>query len=140
MYAADFTEHERKLVQVTLLERYGRPVPLQAVEVELQLDPTAPIPGEFPAFYWQQEGAEFVISKTGPQEFRAQFFYSPEQMFGTGVEKYDNLGDCVVSLLQVQAEHAAREAQRVATQTPNEPRRLVQPAITGDDYDGPLVI
>ena len=135
MAPIDFTEHERKLVQLTLLERYGRAVPLQSVEVELQLDPKAPFPTEFPAFYWQQEGAEFIISKTGAQEFRAQFFYTPDLMFGTGRESYDNLGDCIVSLLQVQAEHAAREPQAAAPKG-----KVVQPEITGDDYDGPLVI
>ena len=31
------------------------------------------------------------------------------QMFGTGVEEYDDLTECVVSLLQVQADHHASE-------------------------------
>jgi hypothetical protein len=134
----EFTEHERKLVQLTLLERYGRAIPLQTVEVELQLDPQAPVPTEHAAFYWQQDGAEFIVSKTGPQEFRAQFFYSPEEMFGTGRDAYDNLGDCIVTLLQVQAEHAARQP-RTSAGDPKGPR-APQPAVTGDDYDGPLVI
>jgi hypothetical protein len=28
-------------------------------------------------------------------------------MYGTGVEEYDDLSECVVTLLQVQADHAA---------------------------------
>lgn len=125
-----FTEPERKLVQQTLIERFGTPVPIQAVEVEMQLSPPSPLLTDCPAFYWQRDGAEFVVCKAGPDDFRAQFFYGPDEIFGTGVERYDNLGDCVVSLLQVQAEHG---------QTRNG-QRAQQPAITGDDYDGPLVI
>jgi hypothetical protein len=30
-------------------------------------------------------------------------------MYGTGVEEYDDLSECMVSLLQVQADHHARE-------------------------------
>jgi hypothetical protein len=30
-------------------------------------------------------------------------------MYGTGIEEYDDLSECVVSLLQVQADHRARE-------------------------------
>lgn len=130
-----FTDHERKLVQQTLLERFGQPVPIQSVEVELQLDPPAPLLTDCPAFYWQRDGAEFVVCKAGVGDYRAQFFYGPDEIYGTGVESYDNLGDCIVSLLQVQAEHAGRAPPAAAAQAQRE-----QPEITGDDYDGPLVI
>jgi hypothetical protein len=31
-------------------------------------------------------------------------------MFGTGIEEYDDLSECLVTLLQVQADHAVRLA------------------------------
>lgn len=134
MNAPDFSEHERKLVQQTLLERYGTPVPMQSVEVEVQLDPPSPVLTDCNAFYWQRDGAEFVVCKAGRDDYRAQFFYGPEEIFGTGIDSYDNLGDCIVSLLQVQAAHAAQRS------TAGEDPKRVQPEVTGDDYDGPLVI
>lgn len=132
MDAPNFTDPERKLVQQTLLERYGAPVPLQEVEVELQLDPPSPVLTECHAYYWQRDGAEFVICKAGLGDYRAQFFYGPDEIFGTGTDTYDSLGDCVVSLLQVQATHAAQQK--------GSPAKRTQPEITGDDYDGPMVI
>jgi hypothetical protein len=41
MNIPDFTDTEFQLANQILLERYGRLVPLQAVEVELLLDPGA---------------------------------------------------------------------------------------------------
>lgn len=120
-----FTDAERQLAQQTLTERYGEPVPLDVVDIEANDD-------TFPALFWLARGAEFLVAKTGQAQFRAQFFYSENEAFGTGIEHYDNLGDCLVSVLQVQADH---EAERHGT-----PRRVIQPAITGDDYNGPLVI
>ena len=32
------------------------------------------------------------------------FYYSVKERFGTGTEEYDNLGDCVITLLKVQEE------------------------------------
>jgi hypothetical protein len=50
-----------------------------------------------------------VVVKTGDSHYRCQFFYRIHQMYGTGVEEYDDLTECVVSLLQVQADHHASE-------------------------------
>jgi hypothetical protein len=50
-----------------------------------------------------------VVVKTGDRRYRCQFFYRIHQMYGTGIEEYDDLTECVVTLLQVQADHHARE-------------------------------
>lgn len=105
MSLPDFTDTEFQLVNQILLERYNRIIPLQAVEVELLLNPDDRLPTPCPALYWGELGAEFVVAKTGDQRFRCQFFYSPSEIFGTGREIYDNLGDCVITLLRVQADH-----------------------------------
>ena len=105
MSLPDFTDNEFQLVNQILLERYNRIVPLQAVEVELMLNPEAKMPTPCPALYWEELGCEFVVAKTGDQRFRCQFFYSPSEIFGTGRDVYDNLGDCVMTLLKLQADH-----------------------------------
>ena len=126
--APDFTESEYGLVMQTLLERYGRIVPLERVEVELALDPLDDGPAPYPALYWSALGAEFIVSKVGDNRFRSQFFYSPLEQFGTGRDVWNDLGDCVLTLLRLQADHASTRPA-----TPQAPA-------TGDDYDGPLVI
>jgi hypothetical protein len=105
MSLPDFTDNEYQLVNQILLERYSRIVPLQAVEVELMLSPDDRMPTPCPALYWGELGCEFVVAKTGDQRFRCQFFYSPNEIFGTGRDVYDNLGDCVTTMLKLQADH-----------------------------------
>lgn len=134
MNTLDFTDAEWQLVNQILLERYGRLVPLQAADVELQLDPASETLTTCPSLYWNELGAEFIVSKLADQRFRCQFFYSASEQFGTGRDVYDNLGDCVTNLLQLQADHhgtrfsALPEAPGNTTAAPDE------------DYHGPLVI
>jgi hypothetical protein len=39
------------------------------------------------------------------------FFYSIKDRFGTSKEEYDNLGDCLITLLKVQEKEHARRQQ-----------------------------
>ena len=48
--------------------------------------------------------------KVGEKSYRNQFFYTAREQFGTGREEYDEVGDCVITLLRLQADH---EAMRV---------------------------
>ena len=88
-------------------------------------------PIECPAVYWSARGAEFVVAKTGESRFRTQFFYASGEQFGTGRNEYDQLGDCVVTVLQVQADDERRRAgMGSGTRADGAPA----------DYDGPIVI
>ena len=130
----EYSDAERKLVSQALFERYARLVPIQMADVELQLDPGSDTLTVCPALYWSHGKAEFVVCKLGSGRFRAQFFYSPLEQYGTGRAEYDNLGDCVVTLLQVQADDERRRAAtRAGSAAPS-------PPAGGDDYTGPIVI
>ena len=135
MNIPDFTDKEFQLVNQILFERYNRIVPLQAVEVELLLNPDDRMPTPCPALYWSELGAEFVVAKTADQRFRCQFFYSPNEIFGTGRETYDNLGDCVTTLLKLQADHHGTRSAAL-------PEGATKQAADGDDenYLPPIVI
>jgi hypothetical protein len=127
----DFTDNEVKLVNQALHERYGRRVPVQVADAELQLGPTEGELTVCPTLYWEERGAHFVVFKLGDCLYRGQFYYSETTQFGTGKEIFDNLGDCVVTLLQVQSDH---EQQMKGI------RSGMTAADIKDDYDGPLVI
>lgn len=101
-----FTDRERNLVAQCIVERHGQSVPLETAEAELQLDLLKPTLTICPTLAWTCEGTHFVIFKTGDNRFRCQFYYTDVEQFGTGKDEYDNLGDCVLTLLQVQADHA----------------------------------
>jgi hypothetical protein len=100
-----FTDRERNLVRQTIKERYGSDVTFQNVDAELQLNLLKEELTTCPSLTWEDQGAHFVVFKTGDSRFRCQFYYTDVQQFGTGKDEYDNLGDCVITLLQVQADY-----------------------------------
>jgi hypothetical protein len=103
----DFTENELWTIRTTLKERYGEPVEPQLADSELRLDPVDTTLTTCPAAYWEHGGCHFVVCKTGDKRYRSQFYYRGYEMFGTGIEEYDDLAECMVTLLQVQADHEA---------------------------------
>lgn len=106
----DFTDSELWIIRTTLKERYGKDVETQLADVELRLDPGAREVTSCPAVYWSERGANFVLCKVGEKQYHAQFYYGSSRQYGTGRDRYDELGDCVTTLLQVQADHERERA------------------------------
>ena len=126
----DFSAAELRLAEVTLLERYGRAVPIETGEAEIDASGGGVELSTCPVLYWEERGAHFVVFKVANDRYRAQFFYTEAQQFSTGKATFDNLGDCLITVLQVQSDHE-RQMQGV---------RSGSTAKDFDDYDGPLVI
>ncbi len=105
----DISDSELWIIKSTLEERYGSPVEVQLAETEMRLDKSKTELVPCPTVYWEADNCHFVVIKTGDRNYRCQFFYRIHQMYGTGVDEYDDLTECVVSLLQVQADHHATE-------------------------------
>ncbi len=129
----DFTDAETQLVGQALNERYGQAIPLQFADAEIQLIAESSELTTCPIVYWEARGANFVIFKLGDDRYRAQFYYSDVEQFGTGKEIFNNLGDCVITLLQVQSDH---ERTRAGIKSGMNAYTIGNP----DDYDGPLVV
>jgi hypothetical protein len=106
---SDITENEMWVVKSTLQERYDFDVELQIADSEMRLRPSDRTLTECPIFYWEVGDCHFVIFKTGDSKYRCLFYYRLYQQTGTGVPEYDNLAECITSLLQVQADHEAKE-------------------------------
>jgi len=127
----DFTEAEQKLVTTELFHRYGKLIPLQLADSELQLDLASPHLTSCPTLYWTERGAQFVVCKIADGRYRSQFFYSEADHYGTGIDEYQDLQACVVTLLQVQSDHE-RQLSNISSGAT---------AINIDvDYDGPLMV
>ncbi|HKJ08420.1 MAG TPA: hypothetical protein VKA76_04985 [Gammaproteobacteria bacterium] len=107
----DFTDNELWAIETTLRERYGEPKEIQLAESELRLDPHSAELSSCPTVYWTHDNCHFVICKTDDHRYRAQFFYRLYQMFGTGVDEFDNVAECAVTLLQMQADHERKESE-----------------------------
>ena len=130
--APDFTAYEQGLVASLLRERYGKQVAMELADSELQLDPLTEDLTICPTLYWKERGAQFVVCKVGTDLFRCQFFYSATEQYGTGRDEYDSLENCVVTLLQVQADHESQMSQ-ISAATPSHDA-------SEEEYHGPLVI
>jgi len=111
----DFTESELWIIKTTLEERYGKPVEPQLADSELRLNPYSSALTQCPAAYWEHEGCHFVVLKTGDPLYRCQFYYRGHEMFAPDVEEFDDLSECMVILLQVQADHVASAGDGGAT-------------------------
>ena len=104
----DFTPTEQRVVETTVNERFGKPVEVLAADAEMGDREMTQVP----VLYWSERGCQFVIFKVAGNRYRNQFFYSVKDQFGTGREEYDDLGDCVLTLLRVQADHEAMRAEK----------------------------
>jgi hypothetical protein len=106
----DITDTERWILRTTLKERHGRDLETQLADAEIRLSPSDRDLASCPVIHWSDEdGCNFIVFKTGDRKYRCQFFYRGYQQYGTGVTEYDDLSECIVSLLQVQADYAAKE-------------------------------
>jgi len=104
----DIDDAERWVVESTLRERYGRRVETQLAEVELKLSPGDAHLTSCPTLYWEERGAGFVITKVADGRYRTMFFYPAElqgEQYGTGRPEFDDLLDCVTTVLRLQADH-----------------------------------
>ncbi|HIP52582.1 MAG TPA: hypothetical protein EYH03_01040 [Chromatiales bacterium] len=105
----DIKESELWIIKTTLRERYGRDVDIEIADAEVRLSPADRELSQCPLVFWKVDNCNFVVMKTGDRKYRCQFFYRGYQQYGTGIHEYDDLTECVVSLLQVQADHEAKE-------------------------------
>lgn len=107
----DFTETELWVLRTALKERYGQDVNIELADAEIRLDPSSTTLTSCPAVHWSKRSSNFVIFKINDNRYRCQFYYRGYQQYGTGLEVYDNLAECVTTILQVQADHERSEAQ-----------------------------
>src|SRR5574340_786727 len=98
------TDTERRIVSSAVKERYARDVVIEDVETEIRLHGDDRELTLCPGFYWNEEGCHFVLSKTGDSRYRSIFFYRISDHFRIAREEYDDIGDCVTTLMEMQAD------------------------------------
>lgn len=107
------SETEIWIVQSTIKERYGEDRPTEVIDSEIRLNPDDRAPTPCQGIFWNDgKGCHFVIFKISDGRFRTQFYYRGFEQYGTGRLEYDDIGDCVVTLLQVQSDHERKHAQQ----------------------------
>jgi hypothetical protein len=110
----EFTGPELHRIREMLTQSYGKDVEIQLADCDLLLDGEDAESTACPAVFWHKRGANFVVFKLSMSQFRTQFFYTPHEKFGTGIDEYNDLDECVVAVLQTQSDHE-RESGGVPT-------------------------
>jgi len=131
-HTIDFTDAEQALVTTLLLKRYGKLIPLQLADSDLQLGSNPEELTSCPTLYWNERGTHFVVCKVAAGRYRCQFFYSDADHYGTGHDEYTDLENCIMTLLQVQSDHERQLA--------NVSSGATAANLNDDDYHGPLVV
>ncbi|MGI9311687.1 MAG: hypothetical protein ACR2P7_09210 [bacterium] len=118
----EFTPAEIAAIREMLVQRYRKEVEIHLADSDLMLDANdgdddgdGDGDGERGAItaatvYWHERDANFVVFKIAPSRYRAQFFYTPHEQFGAGIEEYDDLDQCVAATLQAQSDHERERA------------------------------
>lgn len=110
---ADFTDSEWWTVETTLGERYGDSAPTaQRADSEIRRQPGDRELASCPIAFWEHDGCHFVVMKTGERNYRCQFFYRLHEQFGTSIREYNDLAECLVTLLQTQADQRREQRQQ----------------------------
>ena len=104
----DFSDNEINIVSGAFAERYGEAKDLQLADVELRLSKGDSELSEHPALYWFDGQCHFLIAKLDPFRYHNQFFYQGYEQFGTSRDDHDDILDCAVTLLRLQADHQSQ--------------------------------
>lgn len=105
----DFTPDELHRIREMLVQRYQTEVGIELADCDLAVGEGAPT-SRCPTVFWHQRDANFVVFKLGLFCFRTQFFYTPHEQYGTGIEEFHDLDQCVAAVLQTQADHERERA------------------------------
>ena len=102
---SNFTDSELHNVREMLTQRYKKDVEIELADCELRLDRKSEETTSCPTIFWHERGTNFVVFKVGMFRYRTQFFYTPHDQYGTGIDEYNNLDECVAAVLQTQSDH-----------------------------------
>ena len=101
----DFSDAEQWAVSTTLKERWqNKDLDIQLADVEIKMFPHDRELTICPAIFWQVGETSFIIIKVGDRTYRSQFYYRGYQQYGTGKAEFDDIADCITTLLQVHAD------------------------------------
>jgi len=101
----DFTDAEITTIRECLTQRYQKDVEIHLADSEILLTEDADNPVTCPTVFWHEREANFVVVKTSIFTYRAQFFYTPHEQYGTSIDEYNDLEQCVAAVLQTQSDH-----------------------------------
>lgn len=114
---SDFSDVQINAVQQLINARYQEDIELQLADSEVQIDPQRDEVTACPVLFWNAQECNFVILRTGDDQYRAQFFYTPRDQYSTQQEFFTTIEDCASAILREQSAYAQEVgAQEVGAQ------------------------
>lgn len=101
----DFTDEQLSALQSLVNARYGEETELHMGDSEMQLDPAKNELVDCPVVFWTARDCNFVVIKTGADQFRAQYFYTPHDQVATRQAFFTTVEDCVTAMLREQSDY-----------------------------------
>ncbi len=108
----DFSEQQVSTVQQMIDARYKEDIELQLADSEVQTDSTILDTTVCPTLFWNARECNFVIMRTGEDQYRAQYFYTPHDQYPTQQSFFTEIEDCAAAVLREQSDYE-REAEGV---------------------------
>ncbi len=108
----DFTDEQVNAVQGLINKRYGEETELHLGDSEVQIDPEIEELNTCPVIFWNARECNFVVIKTGKDQYRAQYFYTPHDQASTQQAFFTDIEDCVTAVLGEQSDYE-RESKGV---------------------------
>ena len=100
----DFTASEIKLTQ-ELIDNRWRDAKVSINLADIDFTKTGEDNAKsYPAMVWEDKSTTFVILKMAAFNYKSFFYYLHDKRFDTGVDIYENLHECVDTLLKAQAD------------------------------------
>ncbi len=111
-YIADFSDVQVAAIQAVIDQRYGEETKLVLGDGEVQVDPSQSLTVSCPILFWSARACNFVIMRCGDDQYCAQFYYDPSELFTTHQAMFTVVEDCAIAVLREQSDHE-RESKGV---------------------------
>lgn len=71
----------------------------------------------YPALVWEDKNTTFIVLKMGMLTYKSFFYYLKNKRYDTGILEYNDLQECVTSLMQSQADLLLSKVKEIKTTT-----------------------
>ncbi len=99
----DYTDEQVSAVRTLINNHYGEETELHLGDSEVQIDPKIEEVTRCPVIFWNASECNFVIIKTGEDQYRAQYFHTPHEQVSTQQVFFTVVEDCVNAILREQS-------------------------------------
>lgn len=100
--AKDFSKAEIKIINQAINTRWKK-MDLHLADIEITRSSKDKQTTLCPAVVWETKDCTFVVVKVDESVYKSVFYYLATKQIDTGVNEYNDLADCVMTLMKVQA-------------------------------------